>query len=200
MAITTRYPSVLPGVTSNTPVFFGGPWGVEGPVSLTTGGSNNAAQNNLLTQWFTDTTTNSTFSGTVATPGGVLSSTGVLTLTTPATGRMWEGEVLSCVPFSLTCSLGVPGPYIQSIASGVWGASGSTYNLVAETGLIANISSAIPITNGIYFTGSGGTANVGPFADQNVQAGTPGSQAGGLGPHGGSGQQGMGRVDDEWRR
>ena len=86
---STRYPSILPGVTANTPVLFGGGWGVKGPVSLTTSGDNNAAAGNLDTQFDTDLATNSTFSGTMATPGGVPSSSGVLTLTTAATGRMW---------------------------------------------------------------------------------------------------------------
>ena len=80
-----------------------------------------------LTEWGTDVGTPSTFTGTISGATG----SPLLTLGGAATGPMWEGEVLGCAPYSQTCPfLGV---YIQSLASGTWGASGSTYNLAIPT-------------------------------------------------------------------
>ena len=190
----TRFPSTIPGVSANAPVLFGHVWGVQGPALLNNSVPGQTAEGNLFSQWIHDVATSSTFSGTV---GGVSGgeATATLTLSGAATGPMWEGEVIGCAPFSLTCPLGT-GTYIQSLASGAWGASGSTYNLVSISSAatpISAIGSATPMTNALYYTGPGGAANVGPYSDQNIQGGTL-VGSGGVGPHGWSGQQGMGRI------
>ena len=172
---------------------FGHNWGVQGN-SLISDQWTNAAEGNLFSQWIHDISTSSTFSGTVGsvTSGG-LSAT--LTLTSAATGQMWNGEVIGCAPFSLSCKLG-SGTYIQSLLTGTWGASGSTYNIVAigtAPTKISAITSAAPMTNAMYYTGPGGAMDVGPFYDQNIQAGSLNATEG-LGPHGWSGQQGIGRI------
>ena len=58
-----------------------------------------------------------------------------------ATGPMWEGEVIGCATFSLTCPV-TAGTYITSLASGSWGASGSTYNLAGSP---ANVGISTPM-------------------------------------------------------
>ena len=194
----TRFPTI-PGqvgsVSANAPVLFGHVWGWQGPNGLTTENDGQTAQYNMLAQWFHDAGTLSNFSGTVTTPGGVPAATGVLTLVGAATGQMWEGEVIGCNPYAWTCLLGT-GTYIQSLASGTWGASGSTYNLVSISSAaneISPISSTTAMTNANYYTGPGGGFNIGPESDENVQGGGLNS-SGGSGPHGWSGQAGMGRI------
>ena len=96
-------------------------------------------------------------SGTVA--------SNVLTLSAAAVGPMWEGEVLGCVTYSPSaCSIGpLSGVYITSLASGAWGASGSSYNLANATGI--TISSASPMQNAMYYSGSGPTLFLGTVND-----------------------------------
>ena len=80
---------------------------------------------------------------------------------------MWEGEVVDCVTVSGGCPLGQSsGIYISSLASGAWGASGSTYNLAGSP---ANISTAAAMQNAVYYTGGGPAFYSGPQNDVPVQ-------------------------------
>ena len=99
----------------------------------------------ICSQWAQDSTTKSTFSGTV--------SGSVLTLTSNAVGPVWEGEVLRCVTYNATtCPIGpLSGGDITGLASGAWGASGSTYSLSVSPGSLTNQ----PIQNAIYYSGPG---------------------------------------------
>ena len=72
----------------------GSPWRGQGAIGYLIGsGANNSSGGDTYTQFLVDFTTPSTFSGTI--------SGSTLTLTSAATGSMWEGEVLGCNPFSL---------------------------------------------------------------------------------------------------
>ena len=201
----TRFPRDIPGNSPNSLALFGHVWGVQGPVGLTNLAADqvDTDEGNLFSQWIHDVATPSTFSGTVGSVS-TAGATGVLTLSGAATGQMWEGEVIGCNPFTVGCALGT-GTYIQSLctaalcgtaSSSGWGVSGSTYFITSISTAavhISTISSAIPMTNAMYYTGAGGGFNVGPYNDQNIQGGGLNS-SGGVGPHGGSGQQGMGRI------
>ena len=201
----TRFPRDIPGNSPNAPALFGHVWGVQGPSGLTNIGGNptDTGEGNMFSQWIHDVATPSTFFGTV----GSVTNNGanaILTLTTAATGQVWEGEVLGCNPSRASCPLGT-GTYIQQLCTAAlcgtvspagFGANGSTYFLTAistaET-FISAIATPISMTNAMYYTGPGGGFNIGPYNDQNIQGGGLVSSAG-VGPHGGSGQQGMGRI------
>ena len=117
----TRFPSTIPGQLANTPFISGNFWrdgGAAGFILPTQAGG--VAHDQVYTQWSIDVATPSTFSGTI--------SGSTLTLSGAATGQMWEGEVLGCNPFSLGCQVAL-GTQIQKLASGTWGANGSTYTL-----------------------------------------------------------------------
>ena len=185
--------ATLPGVSASTPVLFGHYWGIQGPTGLLATSATITSEGNLFTQWVHDVSTPSFFSGTVTIAAG--GATGTLTLSGPATGHMWEGEVVACTPFTVTCKLG-NFTYITNLISGAWGASGSTYGLAEGNSLypISAIASPITMTNGMYYTGSGGAFNIGPYLDENLTGGGSLGGIGGVNPHGWSGQQGMGRI------
>ena len=132
----TKLPGIFNGssgkpyISPSTPFISASLWRGDGPSYFTAASNRNLAQDNIGEEWSSDVAMQSLFSGTIA--------SNVLTLTSAATGPMWEGEIVSCATFSLTCAV-TPGAYIASLASGTWGASGSTYNL---GGSPANVGSA----------------------------------------------------------
>ena len=146
----------LPGFSASTPFLSTGQWRTEGAYSLIAPGDPGQG---LCDQWGIDVVTKSTFSGTI--------SGGVLTLgASAAVGPMWEGEVVSCAPFSLTCAI-PQGVYITSLHSGAWGAAGSSYNLAGASGL--TVSSATAMQNAVYYQGPGPAIYAGPLNDIMVQ-------------------------------
>lgn len=191
---STKYPALIPNSNPSVAFISPGAWHNEGPSNMV---SFINADFNLQDQWDTDVATKSTFSGTIN------SGTSVLTLTTNATGQMWEGEVLGCAPFSLnppfgTCLLTNAGVYITGLHAGSpqgWGVSGSTYDLA---GSVPNIASAIPMHNAIYYTGPGPVIYAGALNDITNQqqtgiAGTLGSS-----PHILNGMTGYRRATTRW--
>ena len=60
--------------------------------------------------------------------------------------------------------------YITGLGSGVWGLSGSTYNLANATGV--TISSAIAMQNDVYYSGAGVPLFLGPLNDTQSADGT----------------------------
>jgi hypothetical protein len=122
-----------------------------------------------------DAATNSVMSGTIgsATTGG-LGYTAVLTLSGAATGPMWEGEILECNPYSAACVL-PQGTEIESLASGTWGASGSTYNVTSDQSSFtaAAGAGALALHNAMWYT-PGNAAYVGPYNDLAMQCGVGG--------------------------
>jgi hypothetical protein len=149
----TKFPALIPGASASVSFFTDDIFRLEGPVTLYNTPGN--AKDNVLGQWAQDSTTESTFSGTV------LGS--VLTLTSNAVGPMWEGEILGCVSYNATtCPIGpLSGAYITSLASGAWGVSGSTYNLSVSPGNLTNL----PIQNPVYYSGPGSTLFLGTQND-----------------------------------
>ena len=119
-------------------------------------------------QFNQDEAAKSQFSGTIGSASGSGPWTAVLTLTTAATGTMWEGEVLECNPFSLSCALPL-GTEIVSLASGTWGASGSTYNVRSDIASFIAAASAgtLALHNALFYT-PGTAAYVGPNNDLAV--------------------------------
>ncbi len=120
---------------------------------------------------------NSVFSGTIGSASGSGPWTAVLTLTAAATGPMWEGEVVECNPYSATCALPL-GTEIVSIASGAWGASGSTYNVTSDQSAFTAAASAgtIAMHNAMWYPPGTG-AYVGPYVDLSMQNGFGGGYA-----------------------
>ena len=119
-------------------------------------------------QFNQDEAAKSQFSGTIGSASGSGPYTAVLTLTTAATGTMWEGEVLECNPFSLSCALPL-GTEIVSLASGTWGANGSTYNVTSDISSFTAAAGAgtLALHNALYYT-PGTAAYVGPNNDLSV--------------------------------
>ena len=118
-----------------------------------------------LNQWATDSTTKSTWTGSI-TAGA---PNGVLTLSAAAVGPMWEGEPIGVG--------GAPtGDYIIDLKSGTWGASGSTYDVgncggssssCTATNVLAVASGGSPVamSNSAYYLGSGPAFYAGPMND-----------------------------------
>ena len=150
----------------------------------------------MYEQWLIDVASPSTFSGTIASS---TTTAGVLTLTTNAVGPMWEGEVLGCNPFSLNNCAIPRGTYISNLASGAWGASGSTYNLISvgnTSGAAFPVSSAIAMENAVQYQGAGPVIYAGTLNDVAVQqlAQIPGQNANAQSYHGSNGFAGAGVV------
>jgi hypothetical protein len=144
------------------------------------------AYNSMADQWSIDLATKSTFTGTIA--------SNVLTLTAAATGPMWEGEIVGCATFSLTCPV-TSGTYITSLASGTWGANGSTYNL---GGSPANIASATAMANAVYYS-QGTPIYAGGDNDGGVGLSLSGvNGTDGFSPHPTWGLAGAPRVARKW--
>jgi hypothetical protein len=156
----TKMSAVIPGQTSTTPFILLNYWrgeGVEGFIGAA--GSGNSAGGALFEQWASDVSSPSTFSGTI--------SGSTLTLTSNATGQMWEGEVLGCNPFSLGCQV-APGTFIAALATGAWGVSGSTYTL-NQAGCLTTCT-ALALENAVQYQGPGPVIFAGPYNDIAVQA------------------------------
>jgi hypothetical protein len=146
----TKFSNLLSGMSAATPQITAGQFRGEGgqfPVN-----SDNAGKLNICDQLFQDMATKSTFSGTI--------SGGTLTLSAAAVGPMWEGEVIG--GGGMTSPTGV---FITSLASGAWGASGSTYNVSNALGLSASGA----MFNDVYYKGSGPAIYGGTFYDTTVQ-------------------------------
>src|SRR6185369_7291073 len=117
----------------------------EGPIAFM--GLFSYAADYELEQLDQDTVTKSEFSATLGSISNN-ATTAVLTLTTAATGTafgypMWEGEVLECNPSApFTCAL-PQGAEIVSLASGTWGANGSTYNVTAPNFVIDTFTGSV---------------------------------------------------------
>lgn len=128
-------------------------------------------------QYDQDSALKSQFSATVGSASGSGPYTAVLTLTAAATGTLWEGEALECNPYSATCPLPL-GTEIVSLASGTWGASGSTYNVTSDISSFTAAASAgtLALHNAMYYT-PGTAAYVGPNNDLTVQNGYGGGYA-----------------------
>ncbi|HEY1780305.1 MAG TPA: hypothetical protein VGG79_07720 [Roseiarcus sp.] len=120
---------------------------------------------------------NSVFSATIGSASGSGPWTSVMTLTAPATGPMWEGEVIECNPYSAACVL-PPGTELVSLASGAWGASGSTYNVTSDQNSFAAAHTAgtIALHNAMWYPPGTG-AYVGPYVDLSMQNGYGGGYA-----------------------
>jgi hypothetical protein len=178
-----KFPTLLPGVSASTPFIAAGYWRTSGPVFFDSavGGADGAA-NFLVSEWYHDVATKSTFSGTIA--------SGVLTLSSAASGPMWEGEIIG--------GAGLPvGIDIIGLTGGSWGASGSTYALGGASGL----SFTGAMQNAVYYQGSGPAIYAGPMNDNVTQSGSagPGSTPPtGSGPHPGNGFAGGRRVGSRW--
>lgn len=179
----TKFPNTIPGASPNVQFITTGQWRSDGPSLFST-----HSFDVIFEQWAQDAVTSSTFSGTV--------SGSVLTLTTGSVGPMWEGEVLGCVTYNVTtCPIGpLSGAYITSLASGAWGAIGSTYNLSVSPGNLTNQ----PIKNPIFYSGSGPAFYVGSLNDIIVQnlGGLSGTT--GRSPHPEHGFTGARRATSRW--
>lgn len=174
-AFGTSLASLHNGMT-NAPMLTTGQWRGEGPIAFQ---GLFSYQGELdLEQLDQDQVTKSEFTGSIASSGG---ATGVLTLTSAATGPMWEGEVLECNPYSATC--GFPqGTEIVSLCTVALcgsaspqaiGVSGSTYALSSTFANLPTSFSSAPMHNAMYYPGGGGY--VGPYNDLTMQAGSGGA-------------------------
>jgi hypothetical protein len=149
----TKYPALIPGMSAATPLIMALHWRTEGALALA---NNNAAEGiGLLDQIGQDMTMSSTFNGTIA--------GATLTLTSNAVGPVWEGEVIG--GSAIGSSTGI---YITSLASGSWGASGSTY-VIANPNSVATTNTAL--FNDIFYKGAGPAIYAGTENDINVQQG-----------------------------
>ena len=110
---------------------------------------------------------------------------------------MWEGEILGCVTYNApTCPIGpLSGAYITSLASGTWGAIGSTYNLSVSPG---NFSAAAAIHNSVVYSGPNTSPlYLGALNDIIVQnSGVTGTL--GRNPHPSNGFAGGRRATSRW--
>jgi hypothetical protein len=143
--------------------------------------------------------TRSTFSGTVSI--ALNATVGTLTLSGPATGPMWEGEILGCVTYSVAnCPVGpLSGVYITGLASGTWGASGSVYNLVSAAGPAVSMGAAAPMHNAVAYSGPNQTPlYLGALNDITVQSTTGLAGTTGRTPHPSNGLAGGRRATSRW--
>ena len=201
----TKLPSIfnggsgIPYMSPSTPFIAANVWRADGPVEFQGSGIRNVSQDHLGYDWASAVATQSLFSGTIGSVSGVGPSTATLTLSGAATGPMWEGEIVSCPTFSLTCAV-TPGTYITSLASGTWGANGSTYNIANQTSTpIAAIGSALAMGNGLYYEGAGIPIYAGSGGDNSVlqpPGGTNGNE--GISAHPSMGFTGGRRIGSRW--
>jgi hypothetical protein len=192
----TDFPGKIPGASVNVEFLATGFWRVEGPSAFSSPAS--AFKDGTSEQDSQDMVTRSTFSGTVSI--ALNATVGTLTLSGPATGPMWEGEIVGCVTYSLaSCPVGpLSGVYITSLASGAWGASGSVYNLASAAGPAVSMSASSPMHNAIAYGGPGSSLYLGALNDIVVQ--TSGGLAGTTGrePHPANGFAGGRRATSRW--
>ena len=168
----------LHGGLANQPMLMPGQWRGMGTQAML--GYFSFTGNLDCEQYDQDATTKSEFSGTIGSAGGTSGAyTATLTLTAAATGPMWEGEAIECNPYSATCVLPL-GAEIVSLASGTWGASGSTYNLTTNSTTTSFTAAAsagtLALHNALWYTG-GNAAYVGPYNDLSMQNGVGGGYA-----------------------
>jgi fibronectin-binding autotransporter adhesin len=196
----TKVPSIFPFMSASTPLIIAVNWRGDGSIYFTSSGPpNEIAENSECDQWSNDMTVSSTWSGTINGVGGSTGAwTGTLTLSGAATGPMWEGEVVGCATASLACAM-TPGTYIVSLASGAWGASGSTYNLANNTATaIANVGSSTAMTNALRYS-AGPSIYAGPMNDNDVVLPGGGvSGTDGYTPHPSFGAFGAPRIGRRW--
>ena len=183
----SKFPNVLPAVSATTKFITTGQWRDAGPSGMLASNASASGSNSLYEQWADDVVTQSNFTGSI--------SGGTLTLSGAATGQMWEGEVIGCMTVSTACSINSQsGVYITGLASGAWGASGSTYSLAGSP---ASVSSAAPMTNLVYYSGSGPAFYAGALNDINDQnSGLNGTT--GANPHPTNGWNGFRRSSARW--
>jgi hypothetical protein len=198
----TKIPSIMPWVSASTPFVSANYWRGQGPSDFALRRGDTPATLGCE-QWGEDVATSSTFSGTVGSIGGSAGAwTAVLTLSGAATGPMWEGEVVGCNPFSTSCAVPA-GAYIASLASGTWGANGSTYNLLnanpGPTQPFSTIGSPLAMANAAHYQGAGPAIYIGPNNDADVLA-PPGGLNGvdGYSPHSGPNFTGGRRIGARW--
>ena len=184
----TRFPNTIPGGSANTQFLATGFWRVEGPSAFGLSSNVGSFKDGISEQLSEDMTTPSVFSGTV--------SGSVLTLTSSATGPMWEGEILGCVTYNATtCPIGpLSGAYITGLASGAWGASGSTYNLSVSPGNFTNQA----LQNAVFYSGPGAALYLGALNDIDVQQTTGLAGTIGRSPHIEHGFVGGRRATSRW--
>jgi hypothetical protein len=164
---SVKIPALFPAMQANTPAIITGDWRGDGSLYYQPINNRNVGLNALCDQWANDATLSSNFTGAISAAGGSSGAwTAILTLSGAATGPMWEGEVVGCATFSVGCAV-TPGTYIKSVATGAWGASGSTYNLANGGAVaIANIS-ATALANAVFYS-AGPAIFVGPQHDNST--------------------------------
>jgi hypothetical protein len=194
-----QLPRLMPWESPTTPLINTNDWRGDGPDYLLGTNSHDVALNALCDQWANDSTLASSFPGTIGSAGGSSGDwTATLTLSGAATGPMWEGETIGCNPFSTGCAV-TPGTYILSLASGTWGAGGSTYNLRNDTTIaISNVASSTTMMNAALYT-AGPAIYAGANNDNAVaccSGGLNGSD--GYSPHPAQGPEGAGRIGRRW--
>jgi hypothetical protein len=163
---STKFAAVIPGSSPGVSFLTTGQWRIEGPLGFS---EPSVFLDGITEQDAQDMATKSTFSSTVSIAANA--TVGTLTLGGPATGPMWEGEILGCVTFNATtCPVGpLSGVYITSLVSGAWGASGSVYNLASAAGPAVAMGAAEPMQNAVYYSGSGQALYIGTLNDLPVQ-------------------------------
>ena len=151
----------------------------------------------MFQQWSVDVATPVTFTGSIAFSS---STAGVLTIGgSAAVGQMFEGMVIGCNPPTLSCSVPqgeIGGVYILNLASGAWGAAGSTYNVACAGCLTqpANVTS-LAMQNAAQWPG--------PVIYQAMGIDVPdqaaiGNVAGGQSYHQTNGFTSVGRTGRRW--
>ena len=181
----TKFPNTIPGASAGVSFITTGQWRIEGPQAFSQPGD---FLDGVHDQWTQDVVTKSTFSGTVA--------GSVLTLTTNATGPMWEGEIVGCAPVNTNCTIGpLSGVYITGLTSGAWGAAGSTYSLAGSPPAVT-VASAMQ--NPVYYSGSGPAFYAGTLNDIDVQQTTGLAGTTGRSPHTEHGFTGGRRATSRW--
>jgi hypothetical protein len=190
----TRFPNVIPGASQNVQFLTTGQWRIEGPVAFS---QQSDFFDGITEQDAQDMATKSTFSGTVSI--ALNATVGTVTLSGPATGPMWEGQIIGCVTYSLTnCPVGpLSGVYLTGLASGAWGASGSVYNLASAAGPAVAMGTAEPMQNAVDYSGPGPVLYAGTLNDIIVQnSGFSGTT--GRNPHPSNGFTGGRRATSRW--
>lgn len=157
---STKASSLIPGASATTPFIPINDLRTSGGTQMLPCGGcfSNAVRAAATEQWATDSAMTSTFTGSIA--------SNILTLGgSAAVGDMWEGEVLGCAPYSLSCPI-VPATYILDLKTGTWGGAGSTYDLSSS----ATATGSIPMTNAVQYP-AGPTIFAGSTSDNSLQTG-----------------------------
>jgi len=117
----TKLPAMIPAA-SPPALITATYWRVLGAATF---GTSNSTGISVCQQWAHDVSASSHFTGYITS-----GATPTLTLTATTTDEMWEGEVIGCNPYSISCGI-TPGTQIVALTSGSWGTSGSVYSLTA---------------------------------------------------------------------